>query len=81
MVCGSVPDQGTTRTELEAGGGACVAVSWRVRRGRGTGEREAKTWLWPDRECTHLGAILRVQVLAHGYSEKGFVQGQERLMF
>lgn len=58
-----------------------MAVAWRVRRGRGTEEREAKTWLWPDPECTHLGAILRVQVLAHGYSEKGFVQGQERLMF
>lgn len=61
--------------------GPCVAVSWRVRRGRGTGEREAKMWPWLDPEYTHLGAILRVQVLAHGYSEKGFVQGQERLMF
>lgn len=57
--CGSIPDHGTTRTELEVGGGACVAVSWRGRRGRGTGEREAKTWPWPDPVYTTGGDLKR----------------------
>lgn len=79
--CGSFPDQGTTRTELKAGGGAlcgCVVESEEGEGYRGEGGQDMA--VAGPRVYTP-GGDLKSSGSSHGYSEKGFVQEQERLMF